>query len=51
MSFLRGAFLFRDQIPSFAKFTVLPFGMPIATETTETPYFLVFSVLAGIAIF
>ena len=51
VSFLRGAFLCRDQIPFFAKFTVLPFGMLKATEAIETPYFLVFCVFAGIAFF
>ena len=51
VSFLRGAFLCRDQIPFFKKFTVLPFGMLKATEATETPYSLVFLCLLQLYFF
>ena len=39
MPVLRGPFLCWDQIPSFAKFTVLPVGMLKPVAAPETPFF------------
>ena len=47
----RGSFWCWDQIPSFAKFAVLPVGMLKPVTSPETPIFIAFSEFAGIGIF
>ena len=47
----RGSFLCWDQIPSCAKFAVLPVGMLKPVTSPETPIFMAFSEFFGIGIF
>ena len=47
----RGWFLCWDQIPSCAKFAVLPVGMLKPVTSPETPIFIAFSEFSGIGIF
>ena len=44
----RGSFLCWDQIPSCAKFAVLPVGMLKPVTSPETPIFIAFSEFSGI---